>query len=106
MNVATSIDKEVLGQFAAESINKIQDTNAPNGKRWVNAIAKAVVEIESNPYLTYDLKSHELMMLSERTGTVYRANGTCQCQAYEQGFPRYHRAASRLVAVYLERTKQ
>ncbi len=106
MNVATEINKEVLGQIAVESINKIQDTNAPNGKRWMNAIAKAVVEIENNPYLTYDLKSHELMMLSERTGTVYRANGVCQCKAYELGEPCYHRAASRLVTLYVERTSR
>ena len=105
MNVATEINKEVLGQIAAESITKVEQSNAQNAVRWVNAIAKAVAEIESNPYLTYDLKSHELMLLSERTGTVYRANGVCQCRAYEQGQPCYHRAASRLVALYIERTR-
>lgn len=83
MNVATEINKEVLGQIAAESINKIQAKDTVNSQRWIKAIAKAVAEIESNPYLTYDLQSHELMMLSERTGTVYRANGVCQCKAYD-----------------------
>ena len=105
MNVATEVNLEVLGQIAFESISKIEDTNAPNGKRWVNAIAKAVVEIENNPYLTYDLKSHELMMLSERTGTVYRANGVCGCRAFELGQPCYHRACARLIAIYVERTE-
>ena len=106
MNVATEINKELLGQIAAESINKIQNINAPNAQRWINAIAKAVSEIENNPYLTFDLKAHELLILSETTGNVYRANGVCQCRAYEQKMPCYHRAASRLVALYIERTAQ
>ena len=52
MNVATEINKELLGFIAAESIAKI-NPNQPNAKRWINAIAKATVEIENNPFMTY-----------------------------------------------------
>lgn len=105
MNVATQINKEILGQIAAESIAKI-NPEQQNGRRWINAIAKAVVEIENNPFMTYEHTSHSLTMLSEQSGAVYVANGTCQCPAFEQGYPCYHRAASRLVAIYVERSGQ
>ena len=51
MNIATEVNKEVLGQIAAESIAKI-NSQSKNSQRWINAIAKAVSKIESNPYVT------------------------------------------------------
>ncbi|HEX8287287.1 MAG TPA: hypothetical protein VF556_04790 [Pyrinomonadaceae bacterium] len=39
MNIATEVNKEVLGAIGAEAIAKI-DPNSPNGKRWISAIAK------------------------------------------------------------------
>ena len=102
MNVATEINKELLGEIAAESIGKI-NTRQENGKRWINAIAKAVVEIENNPFMTYSHDSHSLLMLSERSGQIYTANGTCQCAAFRKNQPCYHRAASRLIQIYVER---
>jgi hypothetical protein len=104
MNIATEINKEILGEIAAESIAKI-NPNQPNGKRWISAIAKATAEIETNPFMTYEIESHSLLMMSETSNEVYRANGTCQCKAFEQGFPCRHRAAARLVAIYIERTR-
>ena len=104
MNIATEVNKEVLGQIAAESIAKI-NPNQPNGKRWINAIAKATREIETNPFMTYELESHSLLMMSDSSGEIYTANGTCQCKAFERGFPCRHRAAARLVAIYIERTR-
>ncbi|CAN5414024.1 hypothetical protein BH20ACI1_BH20ACI1_17660 [soil metagenome] len=50
MNTLTAINHEVLGQIAAESIAKI-NPNTKNGQRWINAIAKATAEIETNPYM-------------------------------------------------------
>ena len=104
MNVATQINKETLAQVAAEAISKI-NPNQPNGKRWINAIAKAVVEIENNPYMTYDHDSHSLLILSETSGQIYTANGTCQCRAFEQGYPCRHRAMARLIQRYIERER-
>ena len=104
MNIATTIDREILGQIAAESIAKINPQSL-NGQRWINAIAKATAEIETNPYMTYELESHSLLMLSDTSNKVYTANGTCQCKAFEKGFPCRHRAAARLIAIYIERIK-
>ncbi len=54
MNIATEVNKELLGEIAAESIAKI-NPNKANGKRWINAIAKATAEIETNPFMTMSL---------------------------------------------------
>jgi hypothetical protein len=103
MNVATEINREILAAVAAEAIAQINPAEQ-NGKRWINAIAKAVVEIETNPLMTYDHDSHSLLICSETSGQVYTANGTCQCEAFRQGFPCRHRAAARLIQRYVERT--
>lgn len=101
MNIATEINREQLAQVAAESIAKI-NPDAPNGTRWINAIAKAVIEIENNPFMSFDADTHSLLICSDTSGAIYTANGTCQCKAYLKGFPCRHRAAARLVARYLE----
>lgn len=77
MNIATQIDREILGTIAAESISKI-NPDSKNGQRWINVIAKATAEIESNPYMTYELESHSLLMMSDTSNQIYTANGTCQ----------------------------
>lgn len=102
MNVSTEIDREILAEVAAEAI-ALAAAAPKDAKRWVNAIAKATVEIENNPYMTWQPDSHSLVMLSDTSGKIYTANGVCQCEAYNKGFPCYHRAAARLVARYLER---
>jgi len=101
MNIATEINREQLAEVAAESIAKI-NPNSKEGKRWINAIAKAVIEIENNPFMSFDADSHSLLMLSETSNTIYTANGTCQCKAFLQGFPCRHRAACRLIMRLLE----
>jgi hypothetical protein len=95
------IDQEILDEVAAESIAKI-NPNQTNGRRWINAIAKAVVEIQNNPFMTWQADSHSLLMLSD-SGNIYTANGTCQCRAYEKGYPCKHRAAARLIVRYQEK---
>lgn len=102
MNIATEVNREILAEVAADSISKAA-ASSKNAKRWVNAIAKATVEIENNPYMVWQPDSKSLLMLSDTSGKIYTANGVCQCEAYTKGFPCYHRAAARLVALYLER---
>lgn len=102
MNIATEINREQLAQVAAEAIAKI-NPKQPNGQRWINAIAKAVTEIENNPFMTYEHDSHSLLILSETSGNIYTANGSCQCEAFKKGFPCRHRAAARLIQRYVER---
>ena len=96
------INQETLAEIAAESIAKI-NPQQPNGKRWINAIAKAVVEIEYSPFMTWEADSHSLLMLSD-SGNIYTANGSCQCKAFQEGFPCKHRAAARLILRYNGKT--
>jgi hypothetical protein len=68
-------------------------------RRWQAAIVKAKQQIEENPYLHFD--GHALLILSP-SGEIYIANGTCQCKAYANGQPCWHRAAARLVERYIQ----
>ena len=74
--------------------------NAQGSQRWQVAIAKAKGEIENNPFMHYD--GAALLILSP-SGEIYSANGTCQCKAYMNNQPCWHRAAARLVERYHER---
>src|SRR3712207_1288170 len=94
------INREVLAQVAADALAKI-NPESRDGKRWINAIAKAVATIEDNPQMVYDLRSASLQIVGSK-GTHYTANGSCQCPAYIGGYPCYHRAAARLIQRYLE----
>ena len=94
------INREVLAQVAADALAKL-NPESRYGKRWANAIGKAVALIEQNPEMAYDLRTASLHIVGTR-GTRYMANGVCQCEAYNGGFPCYHRAAARLIQLYLE----
>lgn len=72
-------------------------------QRWKNALDKAWAFFQSQPAISYVPSTRELLYPSESTvGTVYHANGVCQCPAYESGQPCKHRAASRLLHIALE----
>lgn len=81
--------------------NVIQEAfdRVSGNRRWETAIAKAKAELESNPYMHFDGQS--LLILSP-SGEIYTANGSCQCKAYSNGQPCWHRAAARLVKRYNE----
>lgn len=104
LNVATEINREKLAEIAAEIIAKLNPESRTD-KRWINAVAKAVVELESNPFAAYDAENHSLLICSSNSGNVYTANGKCQCEAFNQGRPCYHRAAARLIQRYVERVQ-
>lgn len=97
---AAYINRDVLGRIAAESLAKINPASR-DGKRWIKAIGKAVVTIEENPEMIFDLKNAVLHITGSK-GEQYTANGICQCTAYIGGFPCYHRAAARLIQRYAE----
>ena len=67
--------------------------------RWQMAIAKAKQQLEENPYMHFD--GHALLILSP-SGEIYSANGSCQCKAYANSQPCWHRAAARLVERYMQ----
>lgn len=101
MITRNELNQDLLAQVVAESLAKV--ATALNGKRWTNAIAKATVQLETNPHMTYNHDSHSLLILSPESGAVYEANGVCGCKAFELGQPCWHRAAARIVTRYIER---
>jgi hypothetical protein len=98
-------DKNKFGKVVADAIAKVEltVTDAQTKKRWINAIAKAVAEVEQNGvFMTWQEEDHSLLIWSQKSNNIYTANGVCQCRAFEQGAPCFHRAAARLVRLYME----
>ncbi len=85
----------------AERMNEVIAAafNQTDSLRWQVAITKAGAELEANPYMHYD--GHALLILSP-SGEIYSANGACQCKAFANNKPCWHRAAARLVERYNE----
>jgi hypothetical protein len=73
--------------------------DATGETRWRTAIVKAARALKENPYISE--QGGALLILSD-SGEIYSANGVCQCNAYEKGFPCWHRAAARLMRRYNE----
>jgi hypothetical protein len=98
-------NKDKFGKVIADSLSKVEQTvtDAQTKKRWINAIAKATVEIEENGvFMTWMEADKSLLIWSQKSNSIYAANGVCQCRAFEQGSPCFHRAAARLVRLYME----
>lgn len=94
---------QIADQTKFENVVKTALDKTANNYRWQNAVKKAVKEIEENgAFMTWDSEADHLLIWSQGSNEIYTANGVCQCKAYNQGFPCYHRAASRLVKNYLE----
>ena len=89
-----NIDHNKMQQVIQEAFDKVADS-----RRWQTAIVKAKQQIEDNPYLHFDGRA--LLILSP-SGEIYSANGSCQCRAYANGQPCWHRAAARLVERYIQ----
>lgn len=88
------INQDRMQQVVQAAFDKV-----PNSHRWQIAIAKAKQQLEENPYTHLD--GHALLILSP-SGEIYSTNGSCQCKAYRNGQPCWHRAAARLVQRYNE----
>ncbi len=98
-------NQELFGKVIADALAKVEMTvtDARTKKRWINAISKAAVEIEENGvFMTWMDDAQSLLIWSQKTNQIYSANGICQCRAFEQGSACFHRAAARLVRLYLE----
>ena len=104
LNTQTELDQNLLGEVVADAVSAATKAGT-NSKRWVNAIARATVELESNPFMTFNHDSNSLIVMSSSSGATYEANGSCQCRAFELGQPCWHRAAAKLVINYLDRTQ-
>ena len=88
------IEQERFEQVTQEAFDKAQGS-----RRWQSAIVKAKQEIESNPYMHFD---GSVLLILSPSNEIYSANGTCQCKAFSNGQPCWHRAAARLVKRYNE----
>ena len=89
-----NIDQNKMQQVVQEAFDKVSGS-----RRWETAIVKAMQQIEENPYMHYD--GLTLLILSP-SGEIYMANGACQCTAFLNHQPCWHRAAARLVERYNE----
>jgi hypothetical protein len=69
--------------------------------RWIAAIGRALVELDANPWIARITDGHGLLIGSP-SGSVYAANGVCQCRAFDHGHACWHRAAARLVRLHDE----
>jgi hypothetical protein len=98
-------DTNKFGKVTAGALAKVEltVTDAQTKKRWINAIAKATAQIELNGnFMDYNTAENHLVIWSQDSNEVYSANGVCQCKAFERGLACWHRAAARLVRLYLE----
>jgi hypothetical protein len=98
-------NKDRFAKIIADALVKVElsPTDAQTKKRWINAIAKAAVEIAQNGvFMTWQEDDHSLLIWSQKSNNIYTANGVCQCRAFEQGIPCFHRAVARLVRLYME----
>jgi hypothetical protein len=91
-----NIDEDRMQQVIQQAFDSVA-----GNRRWESAIVRAKQQIETNPYMHFD--GAGLLVLSE-SGEIYRADGTCQCKAYANGKPCWHRAAARLIQRYNEKS--
>jgi uncharacterized protein YciI len=93
----TDLNRDLLSEVVATARQ-----GAAAHPHWLKAIEKA----------DQFLRSHEGGILVDQDGTahipsatsttVYSANGVCQCQAFQNARPCWHRAAARLLTRYRE----
>jgi hypothetical protein len=74
--------------------------DAANHPRWLVALGRAIVELDSNPFL--ERAEHGGLIIGSPSGACYTSNGVCQCPSYNFGQPCWHRAAARLVRLHDE----
>ncbi len=99
------VNKESFGKIIADALAKVEltVTDTQTKQRWINAISKAAVEIEENGvFMTWQDEEQSLLIWSQKSNQIYSANGVCQCRAFEQNAPCFHRATARLVRLYIE----
>jgi len=81
----------------------VAHVKAGNNERWQNAIDTAWDWLLQQDAVEFDHAAHALRFpIATEAGTVYEANGDCQCRAFAQHTACWHRAAARLVRRALE----
>jgi hypothetical protein len=90
-----TLDRSTLDQVIAKAL-----LDAAAHPRWIVAIGRAAVELDTNPFIE---RGDHGLIIGSPSGTCYSANGICQCTAFTFGQPCWHRAAARLVRLHDER---
>jgi hypothetical protein len=90
-----TLDRSTLDLVIAKAL-----LDAAAHPRWIVAIGRAAVELDSNPYIE---RGDHGLIIGSSSGKAYASNGICQCTAFEFKQPCWHRAASRLVRLHDER---
>jgi hypothetical protein len=101
-------DKNFLIEIAADAVAQTHLTfrrKKTLRNRWIKAIAKAAAIIleGDTTFLHWDSLSNTLYYWSPESNEIYQSSGEkCQCTAFLQSNPCYHRAMSRLIRNYFE----
>lgn len=66
--------------------------------RWFNAVAKATAQLLDGVRFEQD-EEGIIFPSRTRTGLAHHVNGTCDCEAAEDGQPCWHRAAARMIRI-------
>lgn len=98
-------NQNIFGKVIADALAAVErNMSLTSGSRlrWINAIGKAAARIESNDFLmTWQAENETLVIWTVgTTNEVYEANGACQCKAFLNGVPCWHKAAKQLIKNY------
>ncbi len=92
-----NLNPTILEAVIQQAFDVATERGGRDARRWQTAIVKAKQQLESNPFMHFD---SEAVLIFSDSNEIYRANGTCQCRAYANGQPCWHRALARIVANY------
>lgn len=99
-------NKELFGEIVAKAVATAHLTckSKETAEKWIRAIAKGAATLDGDTtFVHYQPEDKSLLFWSANSNEIYSANGICQCKAFEQNQPCYHRAMARLVRRYFER---
>jgi hypothetical protein len=95
-----NINTELLEAIAAAAVTKLENSKCTSRSRWINAVKKAVKELQSNCYWSYDARNFDFVIMSETSNEIYSVNTYCGCTAAGKAQPCKHRAMHRLLMRY------
>lgn len=98
-------NQQILARAVADCRTEIagQRYNGDYRKRWMNALTKAAAELDTNDLWSFDEGTCSLYIHSSSGDKIYLATKTaCQCAAFNDLYPYYHRATVFILERYLQ----
>lgn len=87
--------------YKRQELQIIADAQAAQNPRWANAFKKAAQQLVSNPEINL---IDGVLFIASHSGWIYATKpDECQCKAFDNGVPCWHRAAHKLVLEYREK---